>query len=425
LTPNAHQPARARRLVCVLLCAFVVALLVASPWLWNRYRANQEWRGAASCLAGHDLAAAATHLSNYVDRRPNDADGWFLAARTARRLERFAEAERYLERCQHVGGVTDSTSLEWDLLRVQQGEIGDIDVRLRGSIRPDHPDGLLVLEALARGYTRARRLPDALQACNLWLARQPEHPWPWLWRGSIYEQLDYLDKALPDYERAVELAPQDKDARLALGGLLLRQNKPGAAAEQYQDVLGRAPDEAAARLGLAACRIEEGRADEAVPLLDAILEQTPTSPRALFLRGKTALHQDQLTAAEHWLREAMSVAPHDPEVLHELSETLRARGKDEEASDLTRRAELLRKDYLRLDELNRTIARNPDDPAPRHEAGVLALRLGRTEEGLAWLQSALRLKGDHRGTHAVLRDQYREQGDLKRAEYHNTLAQAP
>ena len=218
-------------------------------------------------------------------------------------------------------------------------------------------------------------MPDALQACNLWLARQPEHPWPWLWRGNIFEQLNYLDKALSDYERAVGNAPQDKEARLALGGLLLRQNKPGAAAEQYQDVLGRTPDEIAAQLGLAACRIEQGRPAEAVPLLDHILEQNPASPQALFLRGKVALQQDQLERAEHWLREAMGVAPQDPEVLHQLSDALRALGKDEEASVLTRRTEQLRKDYLCLDELNRMIARKPDDQPLRHEAGVLALRL--------------------------------------------------
>lgn len=412
-------------MACAVLGFLVVSGLVASPWVWHWYRANREWRGAASSLARYDLATAATHLNSYVDLRPEDARGWFLAAQTARRLERYDEAERCLERCQQLGGVTEATSMEWDLLRVQQGEIGDIDVRLRGSIQPDHPDALLVLEALARGYVRARRLPDALQACDLWLAHQPENPRPWLWRGNIHEQLNFLDKALSDYAQAVQNAPEDQEARLALGGLLLRQNKPGEAAEQYQNVLDRTPHEEAAQLGLAACRIEQGRDAEAVPLIDPALEKTPAPAQALFLRGKAALHLDQLPEAEHWLREAMGVAPRDPEILHQLSETLRALGKDEEAVALTRQEDQLRKDYLRLDELNRKIARKPDDPSLRHEAGTLALRLGRTEEGLAWLQSLLRLKGDHRATHAVLRDYYQEKGDRQRAEYHAALAEAP
>jgi tetratricopeptide (TPR) repeat protein len=410
-------------MVCVGACLLVLGLLLSSPWVWHRYRANQEWREAQAALARFDLATAATHLNNYLERRPEDINGWFLAARTARRLEQFDVAQRDLERCQQLGGVTKATELEWDLQRVQQGETGDIDARLRASVKPEDPESLLVLEALARGYIRVRRWPDALQACNLWLARQPEHPWPWLWRGTIYEQLSYLDKALPDYERAVANAPDDKDARLALGGLLLRQTKSATAAEQFEAVLRRNPHEAAANIGLATCRIEQGRAADAVPLLTTALEENPTSSRALFLRGKAAFEQDQIAEAERWLRKAREGSPHDLEILHELSEVLRADGKDNEARALADQVSRVRKDYDHLDELNRKIAARPDDPSLRHEAGVLALRLGRTQEGLAWLESLLRLKGDHRDTHAVLRDYYREHGDLERAEYHNSLAE--
>jgi tetratricopeptide (TPR) repeat protein len=409
-------------LVCVL--AFLLGLLAAAPWLWHRHRARQEWQRAEAALARYDVESAARHLERYCTERPHDARAWFLAARTARRAERFADAERYLERCQELGGVTEATRLEWDLLRAQQGEIGGM-VRLRASITPEHPDALLVLEALARGYMRAERLADASQACGLWLARQPDHPWPWLWRGTIYERLNHLDKARADYQRAVDNAPDDRGARLALGALLLRQRQPSAAAEQFETVLDRAPDDIEAQVGLAAARIGQGRSAEAVGLLGPALEQSPPVAQALFLRGKIALEHEQPAQAERWLREAIRLAPTDPEALHQLVQALRPLGKDEEANRLTQRVERLRKDYLRLDELTRMIARQPDAPQPRHEAGVIALRLGRTEEGLRWLHSLLRLKGDHRATHAVLADHYRQNGDRKRAEHHRLLAEAP
>jgi tetratricopeptide (TPR) repeat protein len=406
-----------------VLAFLVLVLLAGAAWLWPWYRARQEWRCAESCLARNDLVAASTHLDRYLSARPRDASAWFLAARTARRLEQSAEAERCLEQCQQLGGVTEATRLEWDLLRVQSGDMRGIDVRLRKSIGPEHPDALLVLEALARGYIRGERLVDALQACDLWLTRQPEHPWPWFWRGGIYERLNYLDRALPDYQRAVQNAPEDQEARLALADLLLRQRQPSAAAQHFEFLLERAPEQIAVQVGLAACRIEQGRSLEAIPLLEQVLERSPGTAQALLLLGKVALQQRQPARAERRLREALRHAPNDTEALYQLAQALRLLRRADEANEVLRRVERLRKEYMRLDELTRMAARKPDDPGLRHQAGVLALRLGRTEDGLHWLHSLLPLAGDHRATHSALADHYRQKGDRQRAEHHRRLAE--
>ena len=414
-----------RRLLYLLLLPPLVGVALAAGWGWEWHRARQEWQQIQDALHRHDLPGAASSLGRYLQHRPGDAAAWFLAARTARRLERFHEAERDLERCQELGGVTDSTRLEWDLLRVQQGDLGEIDVRLRMTIGPDHPDAPIVLEALARGYLRAERLSDALQACGLWLEREPEHPRPWLWRGRILERVGHWEKALEAYRRALDLAPDDREARLALGRVLLGQRQPGGAAEQYQYLLDRSPDDAEALLGLAGCRIEQGKAAAAVPLLDRVPAASPSSPAGMFLRGKAAFELDDRAGAEGWLRQAVRSAPDDAEALYLLVQCLRAQGKEAEAGPLAGRLEELRKDLRRLDELTRVVARQPDDVGPRHEAGVLALKVGRPEEGVRWLQGALRVKGDHRPVHAALADYYLQHNDPARAEAHRRQAETP
>src|SRR5262249_51715695 len=248
---------------------------------------------------------------------------WFLAARTARRLGRYPEAERSLSRCQELGGVTDSTRLEWDLIRVQKGDLGDVDVRLRLTISPEHPDAPFVLEALARGYLSNDRLRDVVEACDLWISIQPEHPWPWLWRGGVLERLGDFHQALAGYRKALDNAPEDRDVRLALAALYLRGRQPADAVEHFEHVLARWPEDEEALLGLAACRLDQGRPEDAVPLLERVLARENAPARALLLRGKAARELDGAAAAERWLAPAARQAPDDPEILHQLILALR------------------------------------------------------------------------------------------------------
>jgi tetratricopeptide (TPR) repeat protein len=399
-----------------------VGLALGAFWLWQWNRARVEWHKAQDALQHHDLSQAATCLERYLELRPEEAPAWFLAARTARRRGRIAEAERALERCQELGGVTEATRLEWDLLRVQQGQMGTTDVRLRMSIGPDHPDAPVVLEALALGYLKCERLQDARQACNLWMIREPDHPWPWLWRGFMVERVGNLPGAEQDYRRAVELGPEDRECRLALAAILSRQVQFKAAIEHFEYVLARFPENEDALLGLATCWIECGDPGRALPLLDRV---SPEKPAALLLRSKLASQRGDYADAERYLQQALHLAPHDLEALHALVRCLREQGKEAEAGPLSARLEQLRNDKHRLGELIRTVMRQPDDAAIRHEAGVVAMRLGLSEEGLRWFQSALRAKGDHRPTHLALAEYYEGKGDLTRARTHRQFAATP
>src|SRR5262249_6071479 len=153
-------------------------------------------------------------------------------------------------------------------------------------------------------------------------------------------------------------------------------------------------------------RIEQGRPDDALPLVERVLATAPPPARALFLRGKAALDRRDAAGAVSWLTRAVEAAPDDPAALHLPTLALRADGRHEEADRLTPRLEALRRDVARLNELVREAARAPEDARPRHEAGVLALRIGRTDEGVRWLRAALRARGDHRATHAALAEHY-------------------
>jgi tetratricopeptide (TPR) repeat protein len=334
------------------------------------------------------------------------------------------DATRYLATYEKLGGAREALRLERDLARVQRGEIGEIDVRFRATIDPDHPDVLFILEALAQGYLTAERWADARQACALWRGIQPDHPRPWYWGGWISERLVQLDQAAELYRRAVELDPESREVRVALGRVLARQRSPDAVA-CYEWVLARHPDDAEALLGLAMCRIAAGRSAEALGLIERVMARDPYAPQAAALRGRALLEGGDPAGAEPWLRQAVRAEPSDSEALHQLVLCLRQERKDAEAEELGRRLESLRTDLKRLTELLRTITSPLTDAAPCHEAGVIALRIGRTQQGLNLLQDALRRKGDHRATHAALAAHFRQVGNTDLARHHQGLADSP
>jgi Tfp pilus assembly protein PilF len=394
-------------------------------WQWDRHQAQTAWDAADRALAARDLSAASGHLDRYVSLRPDDPAGWFLAARTARRRGQFADAKRFLAEYEKRGGTADRAGLERDLLLVQQGVIGEADFRLRATVNPDHPDVRTVLEALARGYMLADRWADARQACALWRAVEPDAPWAWLWGGWVCERMVQIDQAAEFYRRALELAPDDRDVRVAVGRIQLRQRDPAAAVPHFEWTLARDPDDFEALLGLAQCHLEAGRAADAEPLIDRALGRDPASGAALALRGRAAMAAGDPATAEHWLRQAVRAEPADAEALHHLVLALRAQRKDDEARERAARLEALQQDLRRLSELMRLIGPQLADAGPVHEAGVIALRLGRTQQGLNLLADALRRKGDHRATHSALAAHYRQAGRLDLADVHQSLAEQP
>jgi tetratricopeptide (TPR) repeat protein len=176
---------------------------------------------------------------------------------------------------------------------------------------------------------------------------------------------------------------------------------------------------------LARCHIEAGRAADAVPLAERVLAREPDTTPARVLRGRAALELRDYATAETHLRAATRAAPSDSDALALLVRALREQAKDAEAADLAAKLAALEKDLRRLTDLMRQIGPNAPDAGPCHEAGVLALKLGREKQGLNYLADALRRPGNHRVTHAALAAHFRALGKFDLAEFHKNQMEGP
>jgi tetratricopeptide (TPR) repeat protein len=350
------------------------------------------------------LAEARDELGLCLRVWPNNARVNFLMAQAARRAGDADAAARYLRRAEQLGWVAEAIDLEKALAAVQQGDLERREPVLVSFVQRDHPDKLLILEALVQGCRRSYHLPRALAHLNTWLGLQSDSARALVWRGETLLLLGRDRDALADYRKAVELDPQEDDARLKLAELSLAAHQPDEATAHFTELLERHPDQGDALLGLARCREEQGDAAEAVSLLERLLAKEPGHAGALAERGKIALDGGNPGDAEKWLRRAAGAAPFERETLYNLYRSLSANGHTAEADDCLAHIRRIDEDRKRLAELKTAILTAPHDASLRCEMGVILLRNGQDKEAVRWLQSALHEQPGHDGARQALEE---------------------
>src|SRR5262249_50069867 len=150
--------------------------------------AEWHYRQAERALQQRDFAGAQAHLAQCLTVRRNSPEVHFLAARTARRAGVYDEAERHLSAYKRLNGVPQALELEAALLRVQRGEVSRFEGYLLDCVDKGHPESVLILEALTRGYMKTFRLAEAAHCLQLWLEREPDEVQALLWRAEVAER---------------------------------------------------------------------------------------------------------------------------------------------------------------------------------------------------------------------------------------------
>jgi tetratricopeptide (TPR) repeat protein len=403
-------------LVALLGCA----LYIAGWQIWGSY----HYRAARQAIERRDFEEAHAHLALCLEVWPRSGETHFETARAARRAGRYADAERHLKICKELKWVPQATDLEYVLLQVQRGNPKAYEATALDWVQRDHPDSVLILEALAQGYLKNYDLIKAIQCLNLWLEKEPDTVQALIWRGDAFERMRRMDEAIEDYRRAAQIDPESDDARRLLGTFLVSSHHADDAAPHFERLYERHPDDPAILLGLARCKHELGQVEEALRLLDLLLEGDPRNPQALAERGKLALQHGDRDEAEAFLRKAADLAPHEQEIVFSFVLCLEQLGKVEEAKTWRARLTQIEADLDRMKEVMQKIRLTHQDPMLRLEAGKLLIQNGQNQEGLRWLDSALQQDPAHGPTRDFLAQYFEKRGDLRRAKYYRRTANA-
>jgi tetratricopeptide (TPR) repeat protein len=286
-----------------------------------------------------DDRRALSRIDEYLATQPADAPALVLRARALTTGGRTDEAETTLH----------------DLL----------------AQRPDDPD---VHRALAELYLQAQRHPDAIHHAREGERLAPEDPvFPALLGRAALEE-GRLEDALGAITRRTTLAPADPDGWIQFGKLRMRLGDPAAAVPLFEKARELEPEDWTPAYLLGLAYSEAGRPEEAIAAYRSVLAN---NERVAEAHNNLAwlladLDLDPVLAEVH-ARRATELAPGNPDVLGTLGwAQYKNRLLDEAAETLGRAVEL-----------------RPEDAMKHYMLGVVNFHLGRLEVAASELDAAL------------------------------------
>jgi len=239
------------------------------------------------------------------------------------------------------------------------------------------PKSPVIGERLAEMYWKAQRTHDAISEAQEILKRNPNNVPTRRLLGRIYlrslgaagggqtevteasgGQSEFLPRAIEQYREIYRLEPTDSESALWLARLYRLHNDHDKAEEVLRGILKDDPENEAAVEQLTQLLLDQGKATDAVALLEGLTKRSP-SPGLLDLLGDAYAQAKQLAKAEQAYRKAMALDPSELSHQRGLAQTLLAEEKYSDAlAAYQKLADLMPDDpdvYLRIAQIYREL----------------------------------------------------------------------
>jgi tetratricopeptide (TPR) repeat protein len=203
------------------------------------------------------------------------------------------------------------------------------------------PKSAVIGERLAEMYWKAQRTHDAIAEAQEILKRDPSDLPSRRLLGRIYlrslgdlnasnGQPEIVASAIEQYREIYRLDPADTESALWLARLYQLRNEHDKAAQVLHRILKDDPENESALEQLTQLFLDEGKASEAVSLLEPFTKDSP-SPTLLDLLGDAYTQEHDLAKAETAYSQAVELDPTELRHRRGLGQTLMAEEKFPEA----------------------------------------------------------------------------------------------
>lgn len=197
-------------------------------------------------------------------------------------------------------------------------------------------------------------------------------------QGLEYYEQGELDKAMAEFDKAIELEPDNVDAHRNLGTVYGEQGKWEESAAAYEQAIELAPDFGEAYGDIVAAYIKLGKLEEAAAAGEKAIELAPDYATAHNNLGVAYKQQDRLDEAIAEYQEAIQLDPAYAMPHYNLGLVYYAQGKLKEA----------------ITEWEETTRLDPDYATAHKNMGVAYRELGMADEAVAEFEAYLQLAPD-------------------------------
>ncbi len=118
-------------------------------------------------------------------------------------------------------------------------------------------------------FIKAGRLEEAVGEYQRTLELEPENVDALTNLGVVYYNLGQLDEAIAQYSKAIEIAPNDADIHSNLAAAYVQTNQLEKALEEYSTAVELNPDLAEAYFGLGVVYLQLGQNDKAIEAFES------------------------------------------------------------------------------------------------------------------------------------------------------------
>jgi tetratricopeptide (TPR) repeat protein len=235
------------------------------------------------------------------------------------------------------------------------------------------------------------------------------------YRGQIavYTEARNYDRAVEAARKAVDASPKDNELRMILADALIDQGKSDDAVATVRALVEKSPEDRAVWLGLAQLNVRLHRwkdADEALVKVTALTTEKEDKINLLFLKGESAERQKRYEQAEQLFRQILELDPDNSAVLNYYGYMLADKG-----NRLTEALKLIR----------RAVEVDPMNGAYLDSLGWCYFKLGQYELAEENLLHAIERDHSDPTVHDHLGDLYEKTGRIRlaAAQWETSLAQ--
>jgi tetratricopeptide (TPR) repeat protein len=260
------------------------------------------------------------------------------------------------------------------------------------------PDNLDAHRWLAAIYIDLKCPGPAVKHLRDWARLDPGNARPYRWLGFFSrEESEDSSEAIAAYRKALQLGLEPLDRATVLKELAETLITSQSDYQAVLDTLALGAetfqDQPPVLVLRAECLMGMGKTDEAVRMLEKLLEEHPTMTAALLLRARSYLQEGQAPAAIRLLEKVVSLHPSHYAGRHNLMLAYQLIKDDRHATEQKRQLDTVLATRERLAKLQQEAAKDPWNSHARHDLAVIYSTISRPE-ALSWIQSAFAASPD-------------------------------